>query len=324
MKFIFYYNNNLYNGLTIYLSEFIILAMEIIKTEPAFKDYIWGGEKLKKIWNKQSDLKIIAESWELSLHKDGVSGAEGGTPLDKIITPQMIGSGYGGERFPILIKLIDANQNLSVQVHPDDDYALKYENDFGKTEMWYIADAEEDGGIFLGFKRDIDRQTMQKALNDNTVEQLLNYIPVKKGDCYLIEAGQIHAICRGVTICEIQQSSNVTYRVYDYNRVGADGKKRPLHIDKALDVINYKKYLPQKSREDNILAKCKYFTVKKLSVAGGLMLNCGEKSFNAVTVMEGSGVIENRKFIKGDTFFIPAGYGGYKLYGNAEILVTNI
>jgi mannose-6-phosphate isomerase len=301
--------------------------MEIIKTKPVFKDYIWGGDKLSRYWNKNGG-GIIAESWELSLHKDGVCLASGGRydgmPLDKVITPQMIASGYVGERFPILIKLIDAMQNLSVQVHPGDDYALKNENDYGKTEMWYIADAESGGGIYLGFKRDINREILLKALNDNTVEELLNFIPVKKGDSFLIEAGQIHAICKGVTICEIQQNSNVTYRVYDYNRTGADGKKRPLHIDKALDVINYKKYIPNASGGGNILAECKYFTVKKYKVSGEINLHCGENSFNAVNVVEGSGTMENRKFAKGDTFFVPAGYGGYKISGAAEILVTNI
>lgn len=190
--------------------------------------------------------------------------------------------------------------------------------------MWYIADAEEGGGIYLGFKENITRQIFIDALNNNAVENLLNFIPVKKGDSFLIEAGQIHAICKGVTICEIQQNSNVTYRVYDYNRTDANGNKRELHTQKALDVLNFNKYTVQKIYDGNIIAKCKYFTVKKYIVSGSMDFYCGSESFNAVIILEGSGEIQDRKFIKGDTFFIPARYGEYIISGNAEILSVSI
>ncbi|MDD4003066.1 MAG: class I mannose-6-phosphate isomerase [Clostridia bacterium] len=302
--------------------------MEIIKTLPVYKDYIWGGTKLKSLWNKNSEKDIIAESWELSLHKDGVCRADGGKYsgrfLDQIITPEMIGENNSLSRFPILIKLIDARQNLSVQVHPDDAYALKNENDYGKTEMWYIADAEEGGGIYLGFKENITKQIFINALKENAVEKLLNFVPVKKGDSFLISAGQIHAICKGVTICEIQQNSNVTYRVYDYNRTDASGNKRELHTQKALEVLNFNKYKAPKNYGGNILAKCKYFTVKKYSVSGSINFYCGSASFNSVLVLEGSGEIKGRSFNKGDTFFIPAGLGQYNICGNAEILLVSI
>lgn len=299
----------------------------IIKTAPVLKDYIWGGTRLKEYWNKQSN-SIIAESWELSLHKDGVCKASGGeydgVPLDKIITPEMTGSRNYMDRFPLLIKLIDARQKLSVQVHPNDEYALCHENDYGKTEMWYIADCQSGGGIYLGFKQSTDKAAFMRAIQQGGVEDLLNFIPVKKGDSFLIEAGTIHAICEGVTICEVQQNSNVTYRVYDYNRTDFKGNKRQLHIEKALDVINFNKYTPQSAAKGNTLAECGYFTVKLYEFNGGITLNAGSGSFNAFTVMEGEGSIEGRNFIKGDTFFISAGFGNYSIKGNAKILLSSI
>lgn len=301
--------------------------MEILKMVPVLKDYIWGGTRLVSRWGKAAGPEKVAESWELSTHKDGPSGIYGkpGITLKDVINVENMGENCRGtDRFPVLIKLIDAEQKLSVQVHPADGYALEHEGDLGKTEMWYIADCEEGAGIYLGFNREVSRQEVEKSIEDNSVERLLNYIPVKKGDSFLIEAGTIHAICAGVTICEIQQNSNVTYRVYDYGRVDKHGNRRQLHIDKALDVLSYKKYIPQSQTDGNIIAACKYFTVERHEFSGSLGLNCDLSSFNAVSVLEGNGVIEGQPYTKGDTFFIPAGYGKYTLSGNGLILLTRV
>ena len=300
--------------------------MEILKMFPVLKDYIWGGNKLVTEWGKKAEGKV-AESWELSAHRDGSSGIEGrpGITLRDVVNAQNMGSNCRGlDRFPVLIKLIDAEQKLSVQVHPGDEYALSREDDLGKTEMWYIADCEQGAGIYLGFSRDVTREEVEKSIADGTVEGLLNFIPVKKGDSFLIEAGTIHAICAGVTICEIQQNSNVTYRVYDYGRVDKFGKKRELHVEKALDVLKYKKYEPQGKRQGGVIASCRYFTVEEHSFWGRLELFCGKESFNAVSVLEGEGGIEGIPFKKGDTFFVPAGFGRYALKGEGLFLLTKV
>jgi len=300
--------------------------MEILKMVPALKDYIWGGTKLVTKWGKKAEGKV-AESWELSTHRDGPSGIDGRpkVTLRDVVNAENMGSNcWGLDRFPVLIKLIDAEQKLSVQVHPADEYALVREGDLGKTEMWYIADCEEGSGIYLGFSRDVSKEEVERAIADGSIEGLLNFIPVKKGDSFLIEAGTIHTICAGVTICEIQQNSNVTYRVYDYNRVDKSGRKRKLHVEKALDVLSFKKYLPRGRKEDNVLASCKYFTVEERSFSGKEELFCGGSSFNAVSVLEGKGDIEGISFRKGDTFFVPAGYGRYSLSGEGLFLLTRV
>lgn len=298
---------------------------QIYKLTPVFKNYIWGGNKLVRKWNKNSSLNTIAESWELSVHKDGECLLEDGQAFTSILTESSMGTNCEKfDKFPILIKLIDAKEKLSIQVHPDDSYALANENDLGKTEMWYIADCEDNAGIYLGFNRQVKKQEIESAIENNTIENLLNFIPVKKGESFLINAGTIHAIGAGVTICEIQQNSNVTYRVYDYDRKDIYGNKRELHVKKALDVLDYNKFSKPYNNENNILAKCGYFTVLKYKVTDLLTLTSDKTTFNAITVMEGNGIIENIKFVKGDTFFIPADYGDYKLSGNAEFILSKI
>ena len=206
----------------------------IQKMMPVFKDYLWGGEKLKTLFGRKND-GIIAESWEVSIHKDGESVLPGtNKTFSEYLKENPSAVDKNGGNFPVLIKYIDAAKSLSVQVHPNDDYAQKYEHDNGKTEMWYIISADEGAGIYCGFKRDTNKEEFLEKVKDGTVEELLNFIPVKAGDCYLIKAGTVHAIGAGCVICEIQQNSNVTYRVYDYNRRGADGKLRQLHVEKAV------------------------------------------------------------------------------------------
>ena len=208
---------------------------------PAFKDYIWGGNRLKRDWGKQTDMTPLAESWELSCHEAGPSviagGAYAGRTLGEYLAehPQDTGTkAQNAGAFPLLIKLIDAAGPLSVQVHPDDAYAREFEHSLGKSEMWLVLDASEGAGIYYGFKRETSLAEMRAAIENNTLTELLSWVPAKTGDCFFIPAGTVHAIGAGLMVAEVQQSSNLTYRVYDYGRVGADGRPRELHIDKAL------------------------------------------------------------------------------------------
>ena len=217
--------------------------MEIVKLIPECKDNIWGGMKLKEKYGKQTEKNPVAESWELSFHKDGPTRLESGKTLQETVTETDLGENCKGfPFFPMLVKLIDAKQDLSVQVHPSDAYALKNENSFGKTEMWYIVEAEEGAGIYLGFKQDVTQEEYEKAIENTTLTDLLNFFEVKAGDCYFIPSGTIHAIATGCLICEIQQNSNLTYRVYDYGRRDKNGNLRELHVEKALKVTDLNKY----------------------------------------------------------------------------------
>ena len=222
----------------------------------------------------------------------------------------------------MLIKFIDAKQDLSVQVHPSDDYALKNENSFGKTEMWYIVEAEEGAGIYLGFNKDVTKEEYEKAIKENRLTELLNFYKVKAGDCYFIPSGTIHAIGKGCLICEIQQNSNLTYRVYDYGRKDKFGNERELHVDKALKVTSLNKFAPVEFFD--CLGKCKYFTVTKNNVNGKIVLSADEASFNSVTCVKGEGLIDGIEIFKGDTLFVPASYGDYVIEGELEIIVSKV
>ena len=217
--------------------------MEILKLNAPCKDYIWGGNRLREEYGKVSDADKIAESWELSCHKDGQSvianGKDKGKTLSEYVAENKNALGTACDRFeyfPILIKLIDAKDNLSVQVHPDNDYAMRVEGEYGKTEMWYIVDCEEGSQLIYGFDKEISREEFADRIKNNTLLEVTNNVPVHKGDVFFIESGTLHAIGKGILIAEIQQNSNTTYRVYDYGRVGKDGKPRELHIEKAIDV----------------------------------------------------------------------------------------
>jgi len=304
----------------------------MLKLFPALKDYVWGGTRLRDIYGRDKDCTLdrVSESWEVSIHPDGPSTLQNGETLASYLEKNPQAVDKKGRKFPILIKYIDALQNLSVQVHPNDAYARKNENDNGKTEMWYILSADEGAGIYCGFARDTNKKEFLEKVKDGTVEEMLNFIPVKAGDCFLIEAGTVHAICKGCLICEIQQSSNVTYRVYDYNRMGVDGKPRALHVDKAVDVINFKKFkdntgtkAPVESERGSSqhLTACAYFSVEKVTLAGGLYNTVNENSFTAVCVLSGEGVINGEAFKGGDSFFLSAGENIY-IKGNATLLLA--
>ena len=247
-----------------------------LKFRPIYKDYLWGGQKLKTLLNKQQTPEIAAESWEISSVKDNISvvseGFLAGNPLNELIEVYMgdlmgdrVFERFGAE-FPVLIKFIDAREPLSVQVHPGDDFAERVHGDRGKTEMWYVIDADEGAELISGFKRDVDEKIFMKHLEDKKLQEILNDEPVKAGDVFFLTAGRIHAIGKGIVLAEIQQTSNITYRIYDWDRVDNQGKGRELHLDLALQVMDYKHRDDIRTRYDRIpnntvnLADCPYFT----------------------------------------------------------------
>lgn len=302
--------------------------MRPIKLTPALKDYLWGGNRLKTEFKMESNLDKIAEAWVLSCRPDGPSTADG-VPLCEIIEElgeECLGTkGADFPFFPILIKLIDAQKPLSIQVHPSDEYALKEENQFGKTEMWYIVDCDEGASLYYGFSREIGREEFAERIKNNTLLEVLNRVPVKKGDCFFIDSGTIHAIGEGILIAEIQQNSNCTYRVYDYGRVGADGKPRELHVEKALAVT---KTTPPEyafgAPQDDTLASCKYFTVVRHKINGEKTLSVGSDSFAAYLCTEGEAELDGVHLAKGECAFVPAYYGELKISGNAEFLESKV
>ena len=298
--------------------------MNIEKLFPECKDYIWGGEKLKEKYGKITDKTPCAESWELSFHEDGLCKLQDGRTLKEATTNKEIGTkSEKFKDFPVLIKFIDAKGDLSVQVHPSDDYALKNENSFGKTEMWYIVEAEAGAGIYLGFNRDVTKEEYEASIKEKRLTELLNFYEVKAGDCYFIPSGTIHAIGKGCLICEIQQNSNLTYRVYDYGRKDKYGNERELHIEKALKVTNLEKFIPLVF-EGKTLGACEYFNVTKHKIDGCETFLADTDSFACACCTSGEGKIENMNICAGDSFFIPAGYGYWSVSGNLEILITKI
>ncbi len=281
----------------------------VVKLKPAVKSYIWGGNYFQPYKGLKED--VISELWELSVRDDFSSivdsGEDKGKRLVDVITKKDVGP--ISERFPyfpLLIKLIDAKENLSVQVHPSDEYALKNEHSFGKTEMWYVIDADKGSGLYVGFNKDYSREEIEVALKDSTILNYLNFFEVKPGDCYLIKSGTVHAIGKGVRVIEIQQNSNLTYRLYDYIRKDKDGNYRELHIDKALNVIDYKKYEKSQKNGKN-LAKTPYFTVNKEVFDGEITIASDGDSFVSFTFLDGEGMVDSLPYKKFDTFFLPHG-----------------
>ncbi len=320
--------------------------------KPCGKDYLWGGNRLNEDFSKDIKMTPLAETWECSTHHDGqsiaASGKHRGCKLGDVLkensqylgkNPQKTYTDNG--ELPVMIKLIDARQNLSIQVHPDDEYASQFENgERGKTEMWYILDADKDSEIIYGFCTDIDKETLKKSINENTLEKYLQHIRVKKDDVFMVDAGTVHAIGAGVLAVEIQENSNLTYRLYDYDRTDKNGKKRELHIQKALDVVNLRSggYAGQPARvlqyrhgyAVELLGRCKYFQVERI------LLNterCREMadmqtnacSFQVFLCIDGCGALmevggDNHIFFKGDCMFLPAESVPLKLHGKAQLL----
>lgn len=317
--------------------------MSVIKLKPAFKDYIWGGTRLRDDFGKDCDFEKVAESWELSCHKDGNSivanGGYAGMTLTEYI--EKAGRSVLGtdcekfDSFPILIKLIDAKDNLSVQVHPNNEYAQRVEGEYGKTEMWYVVDCDEGAELLYGFKHEITKEEFANRIADNTLLEVTNAVPVKKGDVFFIEAGTLHAIGKDILIAEIQQNSNTTYRIYDYGRVGNDGKPRELHVEKAKDVtvLGPAKQYPETPAEEKdgykikLLSSCEYFTAYRVDVESKAVLEADEKSFNSILVLEGEPEIiadDIVKAKKGDSIFMSAGTGKYTVEGKCRFVLTKV
>lgn len=316
--------------------------------KPCGKDYLWGGSRLNDDFSKGIDMIPLAETWECSTHPDGPSTVASGEFTDQTLSdvlkahPKFLGTHprTNGE-LPILIKFIDAQKDLSVQVHPTDGYARLRENgQFGKTEMWYVLDAAKDTKLVYGLHHDSDREQIRKSIEEGTVEKYLQKVPVQKDDLFYIEAGTIHAIGAGALVAEIQESSNLTYRLYDYDRVDKTGKKRELHIDKALEVANLKasseprqpfrviRYRPGCASE--LLCRCKYFEVHRVIIntercRGLVGYQADSSSFRVLLCTDGCGCIyfgenESIGFFKGDCIFVPANSVRLRIHGQAQFL----
>ena len=314
--------------------------MEIMKLIPSGKDYLWGGTRLKDEYGKKIDMTPLAESWECSVHPDGpcyvTNGRYKGKTLKEVLEehPEYIGTKANGE-FPILAKFIDAKKDLSVQVHPDDEYARENEKDNGKTEMWYIIDADEGASLIYGFKHKVSKEILERAIEKGELSKHLQKVEVHKGDLFFVPAGTVHGIGKGILLAEVQESSNVTYRVYDYDRVDKNGKKRELHFDKAVQVMDMGiapdikqkkrlvKYYPGCSRE--LLCRCKYFETERIQVTKGFSFSVMENSFQVLMCLDGYGQVEVDgdkpvRFSKGETVFLPAGIGRCLIIGDTAVL----
>ena len=310
-----------------------------MKLKSVLKSYIWGGEKLAAKYGKSGG--SVAESWEVAANASGSSVIVGGefdgmTLADFLDThPEAKGSEAAKfEFFPVLVKLIDAASDLSVQVHPNDEYALSREGQYGKTEMGYVVESERGAGMYCGFKRKVTKDELADALANGTVTDLLNFIEVKKGDCLFIKSGTVHAICGGVLVYEIQQNSTLTYRLYDYGRVGADGKPRELHIAKALEVTDTQSVcrpnetVRRLSDGAELLGECRYFiaVAYDTSECGGTEVS--ERSFSAFTCVDGECVLTagggSCALGRGDSCFVPAGSGKVRFDGNAVLIEAKV
>lgn len=318
------------------------MKLRPLKLKPAVRSYIWGGTKLKEFWGKESDTDTIAECWELSMYTDSESIVDDPAFYEYTLSklqrkyPEFFGDKVNDySKFPILIKLLDAAADLSIQVHPDDLYAMAREGgQLGKNEVWYIAEADEDAAIYYGFNRDVTKDEVIDGVVNGTITELLNRCPVKKGDCYFVPAGTVHALQKGVTVIEVQQSSDITYRLFDYGRKDKNGNARKLHIREALEVMSLKKseipaLNPQKVLSNGakirILTKNGYFTTKEVVIENGEYLIYSEESFVTFTLADGSAKFESGEEIKkGDTWFIPAYYMAKIQAQNATLVVTTI
>ena len=325
----------------------------IFKLKPHYVQTIWGGSDLIDMFGKDSEADSIAESWELSAHKDGMSHiAEGeykGLSLEELvgkIGKDALGSKASSyNHFPLLIKFIDAKKPLSIQIHPNDEYAMRTENENGKNEMWYIVSAKPEAYIYYGLNREVSPEEIERKIHDGTLEDVMCKIPVKSGDVFYVKAGLIHAIGPDIIICEIQQSSNLTYRMYDYDRVDGNGEKRKLHVEKAMDVVdiplNVELASRAKAENEKVreyvygqlynLVNCEYFNTDICMIKGEKEIQISEDSFRAFVFIEGEGEIVAEeddgvvnRFVPGDTFFIAACDKKVTIKGDAKVLVVSL
>lgn len=314
--------------------------------KPVSKDYLWGGCRLRDEFHYDLTVFPFAEAWLCSTHPDGVSMLAGGEDLRELLkyNPAWLGTHVleltgGRPELPILIKLIDADQDLSVQVHPDDAYALAHEKDLGKTELWYVLDAAPGSEVVFGFRRNVDAEEVRTASENGTIHTLLNHVPAEKNDVFYIEAGTVHAIGAGCLIAEIQESSNITYRLYDYDRKDRYGQKRALHMEKVLHTADMKaSAFPRqpmrvlryrKGCATELLGRCKYFQVERMLLntedhGVPVIFRTDRNSFHALLVTDGAGIISadgfQMDFSRGDCIFVPAESALMEICGKAQLL----
>lgn len=310
-----------------------------LQFKPIFKERIWGGEKLKTILEKPIDANLIGESWELSTVEDNVSfianGVFEGILFTEILEEwpvEILGTKVYqkfGTQFPLLFKYLDAKEDLSIQVHPNDELALKNHNSFGKTEMWYIMQADDEARVILGFKENSNKEQYLEELKNKRLVSILDEKKVKEGDVYFLETGTIHAIGAGILLAEIQQTSDITYRVYDWDRVDAQGNSRDLHLDLALDAMNYSLLETQIEYQKTIntaneVVNCPYFTTKFIPLNGDVTIDKNSETFLVYMCVDGMFKLEYNSVVyqykKGDTLLIPAIMTNYKLTGQASLL----
>ena len=303
---------------------------------------IWGGRRLLDGWGLHADTETVGEAWMLTVRDKEMSVIENGpcagmTMRQYIDTygSDTVGSAFDGGTFPLLIKLIDATDRLSVQVHPDDDYAARVEHDRGKTEMWYIVEADEGAEIIYGLRDGISADQFRAAVREGRLAETMHHCPVHAGETYFIPSGMLHAIGAGILIAEIQQNCDLTYRVYDYDRRQPDGSLRALHIDKALDVtmpftqtqvdaIRYE----AGAADATTLAHCRYFCTRKLEVSADEVLRVDAASFAFVLCIGGEGMLKvgdvSYPVRRADGYYLPAGLGEVTLSGNMTVLVASV
>ena len=299
--------------------------MKLCLLKPAVVPYIWGGTKLFG-WGKESASANIGETWELSFNHEKpcliASGKNAGKPLYLVAKNKDIGTKAASfDIFPTLIKFIDSAQYLSIQVHPSDEYALANEGQLGKTEMWYILEAEEGAGLYLGFNKDVTPEEVRDRIEKGTIEEVLNFIPVHPGDSFFIPSGTVHAIGPGITLIEIQQNSTLTYRLYDFKRKGPDGKERELHVEKALKVLKFSKYEPM-TFQFPLIGESPYFRSEVQDISS-MKIKASRSSFKTFSILEGSGFVDDIPYSKGSTFFLPAGKA-CDIQGTGTMVITEV
>lgn len=309
------------------------------------KTALWAGTKLKDDFGKVTELDTVSESWELTVRKNEMATVLNGEAEGLTLKKYFEVCGYdcvcptfgASDRFPLLVKLIDAEDMLSVQVHPDDGYSSRVEGDSGKTEMWYIVDAKEGATLVYGLLDGVSTEDFATAVREGRIGEVMNHVPVKKGQTYFIPAGMLHAIGAGILVAEIQQNSDITYRVYDFDRVGADGKLRELHVDKALavtrpftegevDAIRFSD--TERALYGEALASCEFFGASRLTLDGKTDMTVDAESFLSLICLEGSCAIrfdgESYPLVKGDSYFLPAGMGDFTIEGNATLILSRV
>lgn len=320
------------------------MAMEWtpLRMRPCYKEYLWGGTRLRTEFGKQDAPEVTAESWELASHADGKStvaeGALTGKTLAELDRLPCWGSECRDGDFPILVKLIDAKRDLSIQVHPSDATADRSAGEQGKAEMWYIVDCEPQAAIYFGFSQRVTKEEFLRRAEDGSICEVLNRVPVKRGDVFYILPGTIHAIGAGIMIAEIQQNSNTTFRVYDYQRRDANGNLRPLHLKRASEVVDYTPIVPEECKANNVavfpgftiaeMFACRYFHASRIDVRERVTLKCDGTTFQHVLCVEGDGEIavgERRwNLYRGDSYFLPAAMGEYEIRGACRVLLSRI